>query len=130
MIVHLKYRTLGKLLRLAEKLKSERVGDHRPLKEQLAEVRQDTIEEASGTYEKVTPERLLHLFLESLTEAEKKEVIALFYFGRGAFDNFPYAIEHPPLSIERMPWELTNKTDLHDSIINGLKRLGDGPAIQ
>lgn len=122
---HLKLKTIGKLLRLAQLMKQERMDDDRSPTERIEAIRRRTSEKVAGIYEGVSAKRNLHLFLESLSDAEKREVSALFYFGRHALDDLEYEIAHPALALDQVAYHLSDKTDLHDSIIEGIKRLGE-----
>jgi hypothetical protein len=122
---NLPLKSLGKLLRLAENNANKRAEDIRPVEEKLEEHIRDITAQLNRTYEKQSPERDIELFLSALSDEEKKDVIALFYFGQHAGDDFDYLREHSLLSLKEMPWFLADKRSLHDCLIEGLNRLGD-----
>lgn len=126
MLTHTSFRTLGKLLRLAEHLKTYREERASMTMEEVADAALAEAEDLiAGAYEESTPERDLQLFMESLGKEERCEIAALFYMGRHAVDDFAAEVRNPSLSPDQIPWHLSAKTDLYDSLIEGLKRLGD-----
>jgi hypothetical protein len=124
-MLHLESKTIGKLLRLAEAQKDFRKKDKRSVREKAADSLRDLKDRCEGAFERSTPERDIECFLTALADEEKREVIALFYFGRDAVDDFAYTVAHPRMSLTTMPQQLSDKTDLADSLIAGLKRLAD-----
>ena len=79
----------------------------------------------AGTLATPRAESDLEAFLETLCNAERMDLVGLYCLGRWAFDTHAEAREHSGHRLDLIPWELSRRTDLHDSVVNGLKRLGE-----
>ncbi len=112
---HLSIPSLGKLLRLATRAWREQTGAG-------MNERWETDGPEDGELQSAT--RDLHLFLSALSREERKDVWGLYGLGRWA-DSFECARENPGHAIELTPFILSERLDLQDSIIAGLKRLGE-----
>lgn len=122
--MHLALKSLGKLLRLAERLERERAEESRDTRQSTDHLMRELEEVAAGVFERQSAERNLNLFLESLNEDEKKDVIALFYLGRDEGD-FKALRDRPPIPTSHISSQLVPKTDLESSLIEGLKKLAE-----
>jgi hypothetical protein len=106
---------LGRLLLLAELARHEQTGE-RGLKQ--------TLEKLDGSHSDTqSAVKNLELFLTVLSDEERKDVVGLYGLGRWAFDSFADARENSGHADKIIPYILASRTDLHDSVINGLKRL-------
>ena len=79
----------------------------------------------AGTLATPRAESDLEAFLETLCNDERMDLVGLYCLGRWAFDTHGEAREHSGHRLELIPWILSQRTDLHDSVITGLKRLGE-----
>lgn len=122
--------TLGKILRLADLVTAQNVreseedgggGDCGKTIDRI----QASLDE---NHAMPRAERDLELIFEALPHQELRECDALYRFGRSESDTFEFLCENPRETVEMIPWTLSQKTDLHDSLINGLKRLGESHA--
>lgn len=79
----------------------------------------------AGNLDTPRAESALEAFLETLCNDERMDLVGLYGLGRWAFDTHAEAREHSGHRLDLIPWELSRRTDLHDSVVNGLKRLGE-----
>ena len=121
----LSLQTLGKILWLADHVTAQIVRE----REEDGGDNGKTIERIRATLagNLATPraESALEAFLETLSNEERKDLVGLYCLGRSAFDTHTEAREHSGHRLDLIPWELSRRTDLHDSVVNGLKRLGE-----
>ncbi len=121
--------SLGKLLCLAEVAKKKQEEVTGTMAQQCADSLRETRDRAAGI-ETHSPERDVELFLRSLHDEAKRDVLGLFYLGRNAGDNFNGLRVNTGVNLEVMPWFIAGKVDLHDSLIKGLKRFAEcGSAV-
>lgn len=116
-------RSLGKLLCLAERAEHERMGNTKTTAEEIAASRRKFEAKTTGTFEDHSAERDIFLFLQALSNEEKRDVAALFCLGRHAADDFETLRANPGLTLEDIPYHLSDKRDLERSLIEGIKRL-------
>lgn len=79
----------------------------------------------AGTLATPRAESALEAFLETLSNDERKDLVGLYCLGRRAFDAHADARENSGHRLDLIPWILSHRTDLHDSVVKGLKRLGE-----
>ena len=121
--------TLGKIFRLADRVtaqnvrESEEDGGGGDCGKTIDRIRATLAENRA----KPCAESALEAFLETLSHEERKDLVGLYCLGRRAFDTHAEAHEHSGHPLELIPWILSQRTDLHDSVVNGLKRLGESP---
>lgn len=121
----LSLQTLGKILWLADRVTAQ----NRRESEEDGGDNAKTIERIRATLAGplATPraESALEAFLETLCNDERMDLVGLYCLGRWAFDTHAEAREHSGHRLDVIPCELSRRTDLHDSVVNGLKRLGE-----
>ena len=119
--------TLGTILRLADRVTAqnnrerEEDGEGGDCEKTIERIR------ASLTDNLATPraESDLEAGLETLSNQDRTDLVGLYGLGRWAFDTRAEAREHSGHRLDLIPWILAQRTDLHDSVVNGLKRLGE-----
>ena len=119
--------TLGTILRLADRVTAqnnrerEEDGEGGDCEKTIERIR------ASLTDNRAKPraESDLEAGLETLSNQERTDLVGLYGLGRWAFDTRAEAREHSGHRLDLIPWILAQRTDLHDSVVNGLKRLGE-----
>lgn len=119
--------TLGTILRLADRVTAqnnrerEEDGEGGDCEKTIERIRARLV----GNRAKPRAESALEAGLETLSSEERKDFVGLYGLGRNAFDTHAEAREHSGHRLDLIPWELSRRTDLHESLINGLKRLGE-----
>ena len=123
--MRLSLQTLGKILWLADRVTAQNLRES----EEDGGDNGKTIKRIRATLagNLATPraESALEAFLETLCNDERMDLVGLYCLGRWAFDTHSEAREHSGHRLELIPWILSQRTDLHDSVITGLKRLGE-----
>ena len=121
----LSLQTLGKILWLADRVTAQ----NRRESEEDGGDNGKTIERIRATLagNLATPraESDLEAGLETLSNEERKDLVGLYCLGRSAFDTHADAREHSGHRLDIIPWILSQRTDLHGSVVKGLKRLGE-----
>ena len=125
--MRLSLQTLGKILCLADHVTAQNVrereedGGGGDCGKTIARLRASLV----GTLATPRAESDLEAFLETLSNDERMDLVGLYCLGRWAFDTHAEAREHSGHRLDLIPWELSRRPDLHDSVVNGLKRLGE-----
>ncbi len=125
--MRLSLQTLGKILWLADHVTAQNVrereedGGSGDCSKTIARLRASL----AGNLATPRAESALEAFLETLCNADRMDLVGLYGLGRRAFDTHAEAREHSGHRLDLIPWELSRRTDLHESLINGLKRLGE-----
>ena len=121
----LSLQTLGKILWLADRVEAQNLRESEEDGGDTGKTIKRIRATLAGNLATPRAESALEAFLETLCNDERMDLVGLYGLGRWAFDTHAEAREHSGHRLDVIPWELSRRTDLHDSVVNGLKRLGD-----
>ena len=121
----LSLQTLGKILWLADRVEAQNLRESEEDGGDTGKTIKRIRATLAGNLATPRAESALEAFLETLCNDERMDLVGLYGLGRWAFDTHAEAREHSGHRLDVIPWELSRRTDLHDSVVNGLKRLGE-----
>ena len=123
--MRLSLQTLGKILWLADRVEAQNLRESEEDGGDTGKTIKRIRATLAGNLATPRAESALEAFLETLCNDERMDLVGLYGLGRWAFDTHAEAREHSGHRLDVIPWELSRRTDLHDSVVNGLKRLGE-----